>query len=366
MCKCRLIALTFFTFSFVACPSATSCASDPIALRPMRDTLLQLTVEQSADIPAAGLATMLKAIMAADKDLTENDKRHLLVIRGNAELRVGNSDLAESLFDQALLIDDNDYLTTWLRGRCKEVTRRFDSAIEDCQKSLELKPDFPAAMLSIAAIYVEKNDLDEASNWLAKVESLDGHDDKRWEAFVRSVMALKQRKFSDAIDHAEQSLRGRDRFLFVPIDKILSVKAIAQFSAGQPSEAKETLRELLSLQPSNQQALQMMWTIHSQSGKHLAAYMYAKHLVKIDSGNLKYHSFELKSLLQLRQLAAAEKVAREILKIDPENGEAKTVLERLEAAKNRSKPKEKIPANGDNDNAPSKKPNTDEAPATDP
>jgi len=70
----------------------------------MRDTLLRLTVEQSADVPAAGLATMVKAIVAADKDLSESDKRHLTVIRGNAELRQGNSDLAESLFDQALMI----------------------------------------------------------------------------------------------------------------------------------------------------------------------------------------------------------------------------------------------------------------------
>ena len=332
----------------------------------MRDTLLRLTVEQSADLPAAGLATMVKAIVAADKDLSESDKRHLTVIRGNAELRQGNSDLAESLFDQALMIDADDYLTIWLRGRCKEVTRRFDSAIEDCEKSLELKPDFPAAMLSLAAIYVEKGDFDEASQWMEKIDMLDEYGDERWEYFVRAVMPLKLRKLPDAVEYADKSLAGDDQFLFVPLDKILMTKAIANLSSGQSAAAKDAIRQVLSFQPSNPQALQMMWSIHNQAGDHLAAYMFAKHLVKVDEKNEKFHLLEMRSLLQLRQIAAAEQVALQILKINPDNVESKTLLEKLQAAKTRKKLNENAPAKEEQDAKQPEQPNLDQNNPTDP
>ena len=331
-------------FLLLACNPLDTNGSDPISLRPMRETLLKLTIEQTADINAAGLSSMIKAIEAADKDLNDFDKRHFAIIRAGAELRMGNSDLAESLLDQALMINPNDDTALWLRGRCKEATRRFESAIEDHKKSLELNPDFPAAMLALAGIYVETGDLDEATRWLEKIDLVETHDDERWEYFVRTVMALKQKNFPDAIKHAEQSLAGGERWLGVPLDKILATKAIAHLALNDMGAAKHAVRQVLVIQPANQQALQMMWTIHNQGGNHLAAYMIAKQLDKVDAKNAKFLLLQMQSLIHLRQLEAAEKIARQILEVDPENVQAKGFVQKLEEVKSRNKAAEKQPA----------------------
>ena len=336
MFQVRLLAIPFAFLPFVCDPLAAN-GSDPIALRPMRETLLKLTIEQSADIPSAGLSSIIKAVEAADKDLNDFDKRHFAIIRAGAELRMGNSDLAESLLDQALMVNPNDDTALWLRGRCKEATRRFDSAIEDHKKSLELNPDFLAAMLALSGIYVETGDLDEATRWLEKIDLVEEHDDERWEYFVRTVMALKQKNFPDAIKHAEQSLAGGERCLGVPLDKILATKAIAHLALNDMGAAKHAVRQVLVIQPANQQALQMMWTIHNQGGDHLAAYMISKQLNKADAKNDKFLLLQMQSLIRLRQLGAAEQVARRILELNPENIQAKGFVQKLEEVKSRNK-----------------------------
>lgn len=342
MCHPRLIAITL-AISLLSCNPLDANGSDPIALRPMRETLLKLTLEQSADIPAAGLSSIIKAIEAADKDLNDFDKRHFAIIRAGAELRMGNSDLAESLLDQALMVKPNDDMVLWLRGRCKEATRRFDAAIEDHKKSLELNPDFLAAMLALAGIYVETGDFDEATRWLEKIDLVEDHGDERWEYFVRAVMALKQKNFTGAIKHAEQSLAGGERWLGVPLDKILATKAIAHMSMNDMGPAKQAIRQVLVIQPANQQARQMMWTIHNQGGDHLAAYMIAKQLDKMDGKNEKLLLLQMQSLIHLRQLEAAEKIAQRILEIDPENVQAKGFVKKLEEVKSRNKAAENPP-----------------------
>lgn len=327
----------------LACNPLETSGSDPIALRPMRETLLKLTLEQSADIPSAGLSSIIKAIEVADKDLNDFDKRHFAIMRAGAELRMGNSDLAESLLDQALVVNPNDDMVLWLRGRCKEATRRFDAAIEDHKKSLELNPDFLAAMLALAGIYVETGDFDEATRWLEKIDLVEDHGDERWEYFVRAVMALKQKNFTGAIKHAEQSLVGGQRWLGVPLDKILATKAIAHLALNDMGAAKQAVRQVLVIQPANQQALQMMWTIHNQGGDHLAAYMIAKQLDKVDAKNDKLLLLQMQSLIRLRQLEAAEKIARRILEIDPKNAQATGFVQKLEEVKSRNKADENQP-----------------------
>ena len=342
MFQIRLLAIPFAFLPFVCEPLAAS-GSDPIALQPMRETLLKLTIEQSADIPSAGLSSIIKAFEAADKDLNEFDKRHLAIIRAGAELRMGNSDLAESLLDQALAVKPDDNTALWLRGRCKEVTRRFDSALEDYKKSLELNPDFPAALLALAGIYVEMDDLDEATRWLEKIDLVEVHGDERWEYFVRAIMALKQKNFPEAIQHAEQSLAGDQLWLGVPIDKIVATKAIAHLALNDMGSAKQSVQQVLALQPANQQALQMMWSIHNQGGDHLAAYMISKQLDKVDANNDKFLLLQMQSLIRLRQLGGAKKIAMRILELDPKNVQAMGFLQKLEEAKSRNNSAENPP-----------------------
>jgi uncharacterized protein HemY len=107
--------------------------------------------------------------------------------------------------------------------------------------------------------------------------------------------------------------------------------------------AKQAIRQVLVIQPANQQALQMMWTIHNQAGDHLAAYMIAKQLDKMDAKNDKFLLLQMQSLIRLRQLGAAEQIARRILEIDPENVQAKGFVQKLEEVKSRNKSAENQP-----------------------
>jgi tetratricopeptide (TPR) repeat protein len=206
-----------------------------------------------------------------------------------------------------------------------------------------LNPDFPAAILALAGIYVETGDFDEATRWLEKIDLVQEHDDERWEYFVRAVMALKQKNFPEAIKHADQSLAGGDHWLGVPLEKVLATKAIAYMALNDMGSAKQAVRQVLAIQPANQQALQMMWTIHSQGGDHLAAYIISKQLDNLDAKNDKFLLLQMQSLIHLRQLEAAEKIAQRILELDPDNVQAKGFVQKLEEVKSRNKAAEKQP-----------------------
>src|SRR5678815_2246535 len=56
-------------------------------------------------------------------------------------------------------------------GAARIRTKEYDKALESLQQSLQLEPDFPAALYNTAVAYALKGDKDSAFSWLEKAKA---------------------------------------------------------------------------------------------------------------------------------------------------------------------------------------------------
>lgn len=77
----------------------------------------------------------------------------------------GRMDEALALYDQSLQVFPTAEAYTF-RGWAKSARRDFEGAIADCQKALDLDPEFGNAYNDIGAYYLELGQLDDALPWL--------------------------------------------------------------------------------------------------------------------------------------------------------------------------------------------------------
>jgi len=75
-------------------------------------------------------------------------------------MRYGDYQAAEKHFDKAIRYDKNNPEAYYGRGCCKANMQRYQEAIVDFQKAIELKPDYANAYFNLGMMYFYINDYD--------------------------------------------------------------------------------------------------------------------------------------------------------------------------------------------------------------
>lgn len=168
-----------------------------------------------------------------------------------------------------------------------------------------LKKDAADEYNKIAEVYVKNNDVKEAESFFNQALSIDP--DNRKAAFGIGNLRLKQDKLQDGINILEGILEKR------PDDvKTLNLFIDASTKAGDYAKAEKSLRHLITLEPDN-------LTHHERLG-----YVYLK---KAAFGNA---IFEFKiiidDLAQKHEFDKIKKIVQDILEADNKNIDARTML----------------------------------------
>ena len=72
---------------------------------------------------------------------------------------------AEEAFDKAIKYDKNNYEAYYLRGCAKINAKKYQDAILDLEKAIELKPDYADAYFNIGRTYFLLNDEEKACEY---------------------------------------------------------------------------------------------------------------------------------------------------------------------------------------------------------
>lgn len=72
---------------------------------------------------------------------------------------------AEEAFDKAIKYDKNNYEAYYLRGCAKINAKKYQNAILDLEKAIELKPDYADAYFNIGRTYFLLNDEEKACEY---------------------------------------------------------------------------------------------------------------------------------------------------------------------------------------------------------
>ena len=72
---------------------------------------------------------------------------------------------AEAAFDKAIKYDKNNFEAYYLRGCAKTNEKKYEDAIADYQKAIELKPDYADAYFNIGRTYYLLNDEEKACEY---------------------------------------------------------------------------------------------------------------------------------------------------------------------------------------------------------
>ena len=107
---------------------------------------------------------LLTALLCLMASCTDNPERSRLTMDKGINLLYNTSRFAEAeqQFTEAIKYDKNNYEAYYYRGCAKVNQERFDEAILDLQKALELKPDYADAEFTMGRIYFLKEDRDMA------------------------------------------------------------------------------------------------------------------------------------------------------------------------------------------------------------
>ena len=110
------------------------------------------------------LALILTAIVVLFLSSCENPAKSRLYTEEGSKLLLRYSDYkgAEEALTKAIGYDKSNYEAYYLRGCAKVNAMKYDEAIADFEKAIELKPDYADAYFNIGRTYYIMHDEDKA------------------------------------------------------------------------------------------------------------------------------------------------------------------------------------------------------------
>ncbi|MEW5801908.1 MAG: sulfatase-like hydrolase/transferase [bacterium] len=199
---------------------------------------------------------------------------------------------------QAVLQEQEDYLEVQNKiGSVYDHLEEYEKAIEHFQKAATLYPDQPRAYINFGIIYIKTNRLDEAQKNLLKALDLSRDDDQEKAVSLRCLGDTCLR-MNNGTDSEEKARQYYQQALKLKPDMIEVFLELARYYTSQRrySEAIPNWEKVISLQPQDNQAAFALGQCYLLSGD--------------------------------RQ--KAEQLFRQCLQIQPDHGQARSILERLE------------------------------------
>ena len=118
------------------------------------------------------LAVIFTAVLALFLISCENPaKSRLYTEEGSKQLlRYSDFKAAEETLTKAIGYDKNNFEAYYYRGCAKVNAMKYDEAIADFEKAIEIKPDYADAYFNLGRTYYLKNDEDKACEYYKLAE----------------------------------------------------------------------------------------------------------------------------------------------------------------------------------------------------
>ena len=162
-------------------------------------------------------------------------------------LNEGKYEEAIKKFTGAITEDPKNPIFYYYRGAAFEKTGDLDKAMEDYQKSVELKPDFILPTANIGKIYAKKREHEKAIEFYKKAVELGDQDATNYYNYGVCLMNL-----------------GKNEQAKVVLEKLISLDenysdayyqlGIIYIGLGDSAKAKEFLQKFIDMDPENQNA----------------------------------------------------------------------------------------------------------------
>jgi tetratricopeptide (TPR) repeat protein len=150
-------------------------------------------------------------------------------------------------FTEAITEDSENPIFYYYRGVAFEKTGDLDSAMEDYQKSVELKPDFILPTANIGKIYAKKKDFEKAIEFYKKAVELGDQDATNYYNYGICLMNLGKKEQAKEVLEKLISLDENCSDAYYQL-------GIIYLGLGDSANAKEFLQKFIDLDPENQNA----------------------------------------------------------------------------------------------------------------
>jgi len=148
----------------------------------------------------------LKLIADANQIGGESASRDMLI--SLAQSQAGHMDRAEPPLRAAIQLDPSNATSHYFLARLLYTDNRFDEAIEETQKTIDLAPSFVRAYENMGLCYEGKYRLDEAERWYRKAIDLESASENKteWPMIDLAILLMHQDRNADAKPYLDQAL----------------------------------------------------------------------------------------------------------------------------------------------------------------
>jgi len=148
----------------------------------------------------------LKLIADANEIGGESASRDMLI--SLAQSQAGHMDRAEPPIRAAIQLDPSNATAHYFLARLLYTDNRFDEAIAETQKTVDLAPSFVRAYENMGLCYEGKYRLDEAERWYRKAIDLESTSENKteWPMLDLAIVLMDENRDADAKPLLEQAL----------------------------------------------------------------------------------------------------------------------------------------------------------------
>ena len=162
-------------------------------------------------------------------------------------LNEGKYEEAIEKFTGAITEDPENPIFYYYRGAAFEKTGDLDKAMEDYQKSFELKPDFILPTANIGKIYAKKREFEKAIEFYKKAVELGDQDATNYYNYGVCLMNLGKNEQAKEVLGKLISLEENYSDAYYQL-------GIIYIGLGGSAKAKEFLQKFIDMDPENQNA----------------------------------------------------------------------------------------------------------------
>ncbi len=210
----------------------------------------QITVEKENFIPtqstvrvSLGDTAKIEIKLKPFKGLPPVTKK--ISSKGVSLLNEGKYEEAIEKFTEAITEDPENPIFYYYRGATFEKTGDLDKAMEDYQKSVELKADFILPTANIGKIYAKKREHEKAIEFYKKAVELGDQDATNYYNYGVCLMNLGKKEQAKEVLEKLISLDENYSDAYYQL-------GIIYIGLGDSAKAKEFLQKFIDLDPENQ------------------------------------------------------------------------------------------------------------------
>ncbi|MGA2171845.1 MAG: tetratricopeptide repeat protein [Sedimentisphaerales bacterium] len=219
-----------------------------------------------------------------------------------------------TLYRHTLEITRNNYVIYNNYGCCLQEHGELDSAVENFNKALQLKPDYVAAMNNLGMALMAQGRIDEAAIQWEKVLAMEPYHPNANANLGRAFAA--QGRYEEAVNHFNTALKIKP-----DLPGAYYMLGDIYYRMGNHELAAENFRQAIRIQPDNVTALNNLGIIYGEQGKINEAIQKWNEALVIDPNLIHTHLNLALALAQEGQHRPAIEHYSFALRLDPNQPE---------------------------------------------